>query len=48
MTLILSPNYQVFINFGLLFISYQIIQQRILIPQIYNRIVHLVMIVFES
>ena len=47
-TLISSPTYQIFINFGLLFIAYQIIRQRQMIPQLYNRVVHLTMIIMES
>ena len=47
-TLIESPTYQIFINFGLLFIAYQIMQQRLMIPQVYSRIVHVTMILLES
>lgn len=37
---LIPPDYQVFINFGVLFIAFQIVYERYLAPQIFNRVVH--------
>jgi hypothetical protein len=44
----IPPDYQVFINFFLLYIASQLVYERFQVPQVFNRSVHLVTTLLES
>ena len=44
---LIPPSYEVFINGGLIFIAYSLISNRYEIPQVYNRVVHVTIVILE-
>jgi hypothetical protein len=44
---LIPPSYEVFINIGLIFFAYSIVSNRYEIPQKYNRVVHVTIVILE-